>query len=103
MTAVNPWGIGQAILAAKELIHELFAVINADDYYGKEAFRQFHDWLVLDHADSAVAMTGFIPKNTLPENGGVTRGVYKVERDIPILSMSLRPVTSSRRKPKQMV
>ena len=74
----KPWGTGQAVLAAKELIHEPFAVINADDYYGKEAFRQLHDWLVLDHADNAIAMAGFILKNTLSDNGGVTRGVCKV-------------------------
>ena len=74
----KPWGTGQAVLAAKELIHEPFAVINADDYYGKEAFRQLHDWLVLEHADNAIAMAGFILKNTLSDNGGVTRGVCKV-------------------------
>lgn len=74
----KPWGTGQAVLAAKNLIHEPFMVINADDYYGKEAFRQLHDWLILDHADSAIAMAGFILKNTLSENGGVTRGVCKV-------------------------
>ena len=60
------------------MIHEPFAVINADDYYGKEAFRQLHDWLVLEHADNAIAMAGFILKNTLSDNGGVTRGVCKV-------------------------
>ena len=65
----KPWGTGQAVLAAKDLIHEPFAVINADDYYGKEAFRKLHDWLVLDHADTAVAMAGFILKNTLSDNG----------------------------------
>lgn len=75
----KPWGTGQAVLAAKELIHEPFAVINADDYYGKEAFRQLHDWLVLEHEDHAIAMAGFILKNTLSDNGGVTRGVCKVE------------------------
>lgn len=75
----KPWGTGQAVLAAKDIIHEPFMVINADDYYGKEAFRQLHDWLVLDHADTAVAMAGFILKNTLSENGGVTRGVCRVE------------------------
>lgn len=74
----KPWGTGQAVLTAKDLIHEPFAVINADDYYGKEAFRQLHDWLVLDHGDSAIAMAGFILKNTLSDNGGVTRGVCKV-------------------------
>lgn len=75
----KPWGTGQAVLAAKALIHEPFAVINADDYYGKEAFRQLHGWLILDHADQAIAMAGFILKNTLSDNGGVTRGVCKVE------------------------
>lgn len=74
----KPWGTGQAVLAAKDLLHEPFAVINADDYYGKEAFRQLHDWLLLDHEDSTIAMAGFILKNTLSDNGGVTRGVCKV-------------------------
>ena len=53
-------------------------VSNADDYYGKEAYRQMLDWLVLEHADNAIAMAGFILKNTLSDNGGVTRGVCKV-------------------------
>ena len=66
-------------MAAKELIHEPFAVINADDYYGKEAFQKLHDWLIIDHEDTAYAMAGFILKNTLSDNGGVTRGVCKVE------------------------
>mgnify|MGYP005797229087 FL=1 len=76
----KPWGTGQAVLAAKDLIHEPFAVINTDDYYGKEAFRQLHDWLVLDHEETALAMAGFILKNTLSDNGGVTRGVCSVEK-----------------------
>lgn len=75
----KPWGTGQAVLAAKELIHEPFMVINADDYYGKEAFQALHDWLVLPHADNGIAMAGFILKNTLSDNGGVTRGVCKVK------------------------
>lgn len=75
----KPWGTGQAVLAAKNVLHEPFAVINADDYYGKEAFKNMHDWLILDHADNATAMAGFILKNTLSENGGVTRGVCKVK------------------------
>ena len=74
----KPWGTGQAVLAAKELIDSPFAVINADDYYGKEAYCQMHDWLVLEHAYNAIAMAGFILKNTLSDNGGVTRGICKV-------------------------
>lgn len=75
----KPWGTGQAVLAAKDLIHEPFMAINADDYYGKESYRLMHDWLVLDHEDNAIAMAGFILKNTLSDNGGVTRGVCKIE------------------------
>ncbi|MCC8137815.1 MAG: nucleotidyltransferase [Clostridiales bacterium] len=74
----KPWGTGQAVLAARRLVRGPFAVINADDYYGKTAFRKMHDWLVLDHADHAIAMAGFILKNTLSEHGGVTRGLCKV-------------------------
>ncbi len=74
----KPWGTGQAVLAAKELIHEPFAVINADDYYGKEAFVRLHNWLVMDHEENAISMAGFILKNTLSDNGGVTRGICKV-------------------------
>ena len=75
----KPWGTGQAVLAAKDLITTPFAVINADDYYGKEAYRSMHEWLVEGHEDNAYAMAGFILKNTLSDNGGVTRGVCTVE------------------------
>lgn len=74
----KPWGTGQAVLAAKDLIHEPFAVINADDYYGRESFRKMHDWLAAEHQDTAIAMAGFILKNTLSENGGVTRGICQL-------------------------
>ena len=77
----KPWGTGQAVLAAKDLINEPFAVINADDYYGKEAFVKVHDWLVEEHNDNAISMAGFILKNTFSDNGGVTRGVCKVSDD----------------------
>ena len=74
----KPWGTGQAVLAARDLIKEPFIVINADDYYGKKAFYQLHDWLLQEHEDSAIAMAGFILKNTLSEHGGVTRGICHV-------------------------
>lgn len=74
----KPWGTGQAVLAAKELINTPFAVINADDYYGKRAYREMHDWLIKSHADNAISMAGFILKNTLSDHGGVTRGICKV-------------------------
>ncbi len=77
----KPWGTGQAVLAAKDLIHEPFAVINADDYYGKQAFCALHDFLLgcAERDASALAMAGFILKNTLSENGGVTRGLCRAE------------------------
>ncbi len=83
----KPWGTGQAVLAIKGLVENPFAVINADDYYGKEAFVRLHDYLV-ENADKAekcdvydICMAGFILKNTLSENGGVTRGVCHVDKD----------------------
>ena len=79
----KPWGTGQAVLACKDIVKEPFAVINADDYYGKEAFVKIHEFLQDYTPDRANAfcMAGFILKNTLSENGGVTRGVCKVDSD----------------------
>ena len=77
----KPWGTGQAVLVAKELLTEPFAVINADDYYGKEAFRQLHAFLTTEAKDTNFCMAGFQLKNTLSDNGGVTRGVCKVNSE----------------------
>lgn len=75
----KPWGTGQAVLCAREQIKGPFAVINADDYYGKQAFRQIHRYLIGHHRDDALCMAGFILKNTLSENGGVTRGICQAD------------------------
>ena len=79
----KPWGTGQAVLAAASVLDEPFAVINADDYYGKKAFHLVHDYLVqTEHTDSVprhICMTGFRLGNTLSENGGVTRGICRIE------------------------
>ena len=78
----KPWGTGQAVLCAKPVVNEPFVIINADDYYGKEAFVKLHDFLV-NAEDSGkefnMGMGGFILKNTLSENGTVTRGVCVVD------------------------
>ena len=77
----KPWGTGQAVLAAKNIVKEPFAVINADDYYGKEAFVKIHDYLVsLDESKDKYqfCMAGFILGNTLSDNGTVTRGICEV-------------------------
>ena len=75
---VKPWGTGQAILACKDVVKEPFVIINADDYYGKEAFSKLHEFLLSGNTDADkinLAMAGFSLKNTLSENGAVTRGV----------------------------
>lgn len=81
----KPWGTGQAILAAKDVIHEPFLVINADDYYGKEGFKKLHDYMVEEMNENSdmmqMCMAGFILSNTLSENGGVTRGVCSVDQN----------------------
>ena len=76
----KPWGTGQAVLAAKEYLTEPFVVINADDYYGKEAYREAYRYLTeKKNTDSIeICMVGFVLKNTLSENGGVTRGICRV-------------------------
>lgn len=78
----KPWGTGQAVLAAKKVLDEPFAVVNADDYYGKEAYDKVHDYLVEEHpaADRLhICMAGFRLGNTLSDNGSVTRGVCHIE------------------------
>lgn len=79
----KPWGTGQAVLACKSIVNEPFAVINADDYYGKKAFKLIHKFLQNYTPDkpSDYCMAGFILKNTLSDNGGVTRGVCKVDEN----------------------
>ena len=79
----KPWGTGQAVLSCRGIVNEPFAVINADDYYGKEAFVKIHDFL-LDYTPERAddfCMAGFILKNTLSDNGGVTRGICEVDEN----------------------
>lgn len=79
----KPWGTGQAVLACRDIVKEPFAVINADDYYGKEAFVKIHDFLAnsAPEEENDFCMAGFILKNTLSDNGGVTRGICQVNSD----------------------
>ena len=74
----KPWGTGQAVLAAKDIIDSPFVVINADDYYGKEAFKAVHEFLI---NGGKSCMAGFVLKNTLSDNGSVTRGICKMDSD----------------------
>ncbi len=78
----KPWGTGQAVLAAKNVLSEPFMVINADDYYGKEAYVKVHDYLVQKQPEDGllhICMAGFRLGNTLSDNGSVTRGVCHIE------------------------
>ena len=77
----KPWGTGQAVLSCRKVLHEPFAVINADDYYGKEAYVKVHDYLVQEQpADDVlhICMAGFRLGNTLSDNGSVTRGLCHI-------------------------
>lgn len=76
----KPWGTGHAVLSCRELLEDApFAVINADDYYGRTAFRKIYGWLTT-HADDAVChwcMVGYELRNTVTENGSVARGICR--------------------------
>ncbi len=78
---VKPWGTGHAILCCKDVIDGPFAVINADDYYGKQAFKEIYRQL-MDHGDDEryqYAMVGYRLNNTMTENGYVARGVCSMD------------------------
>lgn len=80
---VKPWGHGHAVCCCKGVVNEPFAVINADDFYGKESFKKLHDFLAEDHGNDKLhlSMAGFVLKNTLSEYGSVNRGICKVNSD----------------------
>lgn len=75
---VKPWGTGHAIACAKDVIDGPFAVINADDFYGRASFQAIYDFLVSDAPKNQQAMVGYRLKNTVTENGSVARGVCQV-------------------------
>ncbi len=81
----KPWGTGQALLAARDVIQEPFVVINADDYYGRKGFEMLHRILTEEEPPrdgrQAVTLAAFVLGNTLSENGGVTRGILDVSED----------------------
>lgn len=75
----KPWGTGHAILCCKGVVNEPFIIINADDFYGSSAFTSLIDFLRGNDDETALGMAGFILKNTLSDNGTVTRGVCEVD------------------------
>lgn len=87
---VKPWGTAHAILSCKDMIDGPFAVINADDYYGREAFKQIYDYLSVheDNEKYQYAMVGYQLKNTLTENGSVARGVCDIDSNGKLVSVT---------------
>lgn len=74
----KPWGTGHAILAARDVIDENFAIINADDFYGYDAFKKAYEFLV-NMKENEFGMIGYRAQNTITENGSVKRGVCIIE------------------------
>ena len=79
---VKPWGTGHAVLCAAGCIDGPFAVINADDFYGRGAFQAACDFLSAPHAPNEHAMVAYRVENTLTENGSVSRGVCSAENGL---------------------
>ncbi len=76
----KPWGTTHAVLSAREAVGDRpFAVLNADDFYGRSTFQAIYDFLSSDAGENSHAMAGYLVENTLSENGSVTRGVCAVE------------------------
>ena len=86
----KPWGTSDAVLVAKDVITEPFAVINADDYYGTNSFKIMADFLVNDFSETKMSMIGYILENTLSENGTVNRGVCDVDENKNLIEVNER-------------
>jgi len=76
---IKPWGTAHAVYACRHLIHGPFAVINADDFYGRDAYLKVYKHLMSDSGN--FALIGYELKNTVTENGGVARGLCHIEDD----------------------
>ena len=86
----KPWGTSHAVLVAKDVINEPFAVINADDYYGANSFKIMADFLNKDCSETKMSMIGYILENTLSENGTVNRGVCNVDENNNLIEVNER-------------
>lgn len=86
----KPWGTGQAILCCKDVVKEPFLVINADDYYGKQAYVEAYQYLMQRRVESdrlQIGMVGFVLRNTLSDFGSVTRGICSVNENRMLVSI----------------
>ncbi len=79
---IKPWGTNHALMMAKDVIREPFAVINGDDYYGKESFKVIADWFKKNEGSKGkYALVGFEIDNTLSDSGSVSRGIGTADKD----------------------
>ena len=83
----KPWGTGHAILMAKEVINEPFAIVNADDFYGRGAYQQVFDFVAKSTNEHEYAMVGYALNNTLSEHGTVSRGVCETDADSNLVNI----------------
>ena len=86
----KPWGTAHAVLCAKEVVKEPFAVINADDFYGKDAFEKAYKFLTQESNASTHSIIGYDLSKTLSENGTVSRGVCQVDANGNLISIAER-------------
>ncbi|HEX8460367.1 MAG TPA: sugar phosphate nucleotidyltransferase [Segetibacter sp.] len=86
----KPWGTAHAVLCCKDVVKEPFAVINADDYYGQQAFVKAYEFLTKEVNATTQAIIGYELKRTLSENGSVSRGVCEVDQQGNLVSINER-------------
>jgi choline kinase len=86
----KPWGTAHAVLCAKNVINEPFAVINADDFYGRDAFQKAADFLNNGVNEHTYSIIGYNLSNTLSEHGTVSRGVCEVDENMNLISITER-------------
>ncbi|NML69074.1 nucleotide-diphospho-sugar transferase [Chryseobacterium sp. RP-3-3] len=87
----KPWGTGHALLLTKDVVHENFAIINADDFYGRDAFMVMYDFLKETDINSYnFSMIGYLLKNTVSDHGYVSRGVCDVDFNGNLLNVTER-------------
>lgn len=79
---VKPWGTAHALYCCKDVLRDRFAVVNADDFYGKESFQLIADFFRENRGDDQFISAGFLAKNTLSEIGAVKRGIFTIENGI---------------------
>lgn len=86
----KPWGTAHAVLCAKDTVREPFAVINADDFYGRDAFEKAYQFLTSDCSEKVYSIIGYELLKTLSENGTVNRGVCQVDQQGNLTSIAER-------------